>query len=224
MTPTATPGPLITAAIYVQALPVIAYALTRRRTIAVAWITLGGAITVLSTMIGVEVARLYGNNLIVGYVAIPLTAAAYLMALSSWQATYVERMTMRIGLILFAIIYVMLVRFLEDVTHFGQYSHTLYALVLLVAALWTLGRRAFTQDEALALDTDWFWVAFGLAMYGAATAITAAIGNILLARQRVDLFVRAWDVRGALVILAFLAISWGVLHGPPKNESVDLKP
>jgi hypothetical protein len=216
------PGPVITAATYMQGLPAIAFALSRTRSPATGFVALGGLIALLATTIGVEVGRHYGNNLIVGYISIPFSAGAYILALAEWQTTYVERMTFRIGLALFITIYVILAAYFENVAHFGQYSHSLYSIVLLTTALWTLGRRALTQDDALALDTDWFWVAGGLAIYGAATAATAAIGNILLARERYDLFDRAWNVRAALVILAFLAISWGVFRGPASSSDVDL--
>jgi hypothetical protein len=222
--PTADLGPIITSALYVQALPALAYAAGRRRDRPAAYVALGGLVTVLSAVVGVEIARLYRNNLVVGFIAIPLTAGAYILALAEWQSTYIERVTMRIGLALFITIYVTLVAFFENVAHFGQYSHTLYSIVLLVAALWTLARRALYQDEILAIETDWFWVAFGLAIYGAATAATAAIGNILLARDRIDLFVQAWNVRGALVILAFLAISWGVFRGPARTQDLEPNP
>ena len=214
---TAQVGPLLLTAVYVQGAPALAYLLARRRTLATAFIVLGGLTTLLATTIGAEIGRRTGSNYIVGYVTIPLTAGTYLLALSCWQITYVERLTIRIGIGLFIGIYLVLVRLFETTTHLGQYSHTLYSLVLLSAALWTLGRRALTQDDALALDTEWFWIGFGLAIYGAATAATAAIGNILLARDRIDLFVKAWDVRAALVILAFLAISWGVFRGPTRE-------
>ena len=213
----AEPSAIIAAAIYAQAFPAVAYVFARRRSAAAGFVALGGLITVLANAIGRPVGHATGNNFIVGYISIPFTAGAFLLTLAQFQATYLERMMLRIGLALFVAIYLFLVGFFEDVTHFGQYSHTLYSFVLLVAALWTLGRRALTQEDALALDTDWFWICFGLAIYGAATAAAAAIGNILLARDRVDLFVKAWDVRAALVILAFLAISWGVFRGPPRE-------
>jgi hypothetical protein len=216
-------GPIITAALYIQALPTAAYIGTRLRTRAGGFVAVGGLIAVLAAMIGVEVARQLGHNLIVGYISTPLTAGAFLLAMAEWQVSYVERLTVRFGAGLFVIMYGLLVIFLEDIAHLGQFSQALYSLVLLVAALWTLGRRTLIQDETFALETDWFWAAFGLAIYGAATAVTAAIGNILLARHRLDLFVEAWNVRGALVILAFLSISWGVYHGPAKNNAVDLK-
>jgi hypothetical protein len=219
MSPSAAePGFLITAAVYAQALPAVAYSISRGRTASASFATLGGLVTVLSAFIGVEVGRLFGNNLIVGYIAIPITAGAYILALAEWQVTYLEKLMVRIGVGLFVAIYTILVLFLENVTHFGQYSHTLYAFVLLVIALWTLGRRALAPtSEGLAIETDWFWIAFGLAIYGAATAASAAIGNILLARERVDLFMQAWNVRGALVILAFISISWGVFRGPARG-------
>jgi hypothetical protein len=214
----AEPSLLVTWAVYAQALPAIAYLASRGRTASAAFASLGGLVTVLSAFVGLEVGRLFGNNLIVGYIAIPITAGAYILALAEYQLTYLEKLMVRIGVGLFVAIYTVLVLFLENVTHFGQYSHTLYAFVLLVIALWTLGRRALAPiSEALAIDTDWFWIAFGLAIYGAATAASAAIGNILLARERVDLFMQAWNVRGALVILAFISISWGVFRGPAQR-------
>lgn len=215
--PSIEPNPIIAVAIWAQALPAAAYAGTRRRSRAAAFVGLGGLITVLANLVGVTVGRLTGNNLVVGYISIPFTAGAYILALAEFQATYLERVMFRICLGLFVGIYLLLVTFFEDITHFGQYSHTLYSFVLLVAALWTLGRRTLTQEDALALDTDWFWIGFGMAMYGAATAATAAIGNILMARDRIDLFVKAWDLRAALVILAFLAITWGVYRGPARE-------
>lgn len=215
--PSVEPNPIIAVAIWAQALPAAAYLGARRRSRAAAFVGLGGLITVLANLVGVTVGRLTGNNFIVGYISIPFTAGAYILALAEFQATYLERVMLRIGLALFMGSYLLLVTFFEDITHFGQYSHTLYSFVLMVAALWTLGRRALTQEDALAIDTDWFWIGFGFAMYGAATAATAAIGNILMARDRVDLFVKAWDVRAALVILAFLAISWGVFRGPARE-------
>lgn len=215
--PSVEPNSIISVAIWAQALPGAAYLAVRRRSVAASLIGLGGLITVFANLVGLTVGRLTGNNLIVGYVSMPFTAGAFILALAEFQATYLERVMLRIGLGLFMGIYLLLVTYFEDITHFGQYSHTLYSFVLLVAALWTLARRALTQEDALALDTDWFWIAFGLAIYGAATAASAAIGNILLARDRVDLFAKAWDVRAALVILAFLAISWGVFHGPSRE-------
>lgn len=215
--PLAKASAIITIAMYLQALPAVGYLVASRRSPAGAFVALGGLITVFANSIGETVGRIYGNNQIVGYIAIPFSAGAYILALAELQVSYVERLTFRIGLGLFLGLYLVLVLGFEDFAHFGQFSHTLYSLVLLAAALWTLARKALTQEEALALDTDWFWIAFGLAIYGAATSATAAIGNILLVRERVDLFVKAWNLRAALVILAFLAISWGVFHGPSRE-------
>lgn len=215
------PQLFLNVAVYSQAIPAVALLFSRRRTLPAQFAVLGGLLTLLSTSIGNVVARQYGTNYIVGYVAIPLIASAYMLALAEWQTTYLERLTFRIGLGLFAVIYVVLVTFFEDVAHLGQFSHTLTSFALLIASLWTLGRRSLEQDDGLAIDTDWFWVAFGLAIYSAATSATAAIGNILMARDRVDLFVKAWNVRAFFVILAFLSISWGVFRGPHRDHLPD---
>ncbi len=217
------PSLLLTMASWTQGAPAIAYLVTRRRSIPSSFIALGGLLTLLSTAIATIWARHFGNNYVVGYFTIPVIAAAYMLALAEWQVTYIERVTFRIGIGMFAGVFVLLAMFFESVTHFGQYSHTLYSLVLLVGALWTLGRRSFEQTEGIALETDWFWVAFGLAIYGAATASTAALGNILLARERTDLFLKVWNLRGAFVFLSFASISWGVFRGqdqaPPSERT-----
>jgi hypothetical protein len=208
---------LLKVAAWSQATPAVVYLLSGRRGVPTSFVALGGILTLLSTSIASAVGRSTGNNYVVGYFTIPLIAAAYLLALAEWQVTYLERVMFRVGFGLFAGTYIVLATFFESVTHFGQYSHTLYALVLLSAALWTLGRRSFEQAEGLALETDWFWAALGLAVYAAATASTAALGNILMARGRVDLFMKVWNLRAAFVILAFLAISWGVYRGPARG-------
>jgi len=211
------PDAVLTAAVWTQGVPAAVYILGRRRGIPASYVALGGLLTLLSTTIGQVIAKAIGNNYIVGYFFIPLIAAAYIFALAEWQVTFVERVMLRVGFGLFAVVYVVLATFFESVTHFGQYSHSLYSLVLLVAALWTLGRRSFEQSDGIALETDWFWVAFGLAVYAAATASTAALGNILVARDRVDLFMKVWNLRAVFVILAFLAVSWGVYRSPARS-------
>jgi hypothetical protein len=218
------PEGILAVSAWVQAVPAVVYALGRRHGTSASYVALGGLLTLLSTNVGMVVARAVGNNYIVGYLFIPLIAAAYILALAEWQVTYFERVMFRVGYGLFAAIYIVLAAFFENVTHFGQYSHTLYSLVLLSGSLWTLGRRSFEQSEGLALETDWFWVAFGLAVYAAATASTAALGNILMARDRVDLFLKVWSLRAAFVILAFLAISWGVYRGPVRTAPLATAP
>jgi hypothetical protein len=218
------PDAVLTMAVWVQGIPAAVYLFGRRRGNPTGYAALGGLLTLLSTSIGTIIAREAGNNYIVGYLFIPLIAAAYILALAEWQVTYFERVMFRVGYGLFAAIYIVLAAFFENVTHFGQYSHTLYSLVLLSGSLWTLGRRSFEQSEGLALETDWFWVAFGLAVYAAATASTAALGNILMARDRVDLFLKVWSLRAAFVILAFLAISWGVYRGPVRAAPLATAP
>jgi hypothetical protein len=211
------PGLVVTASIYVQALPAFGYLIHRIPVRGILYVVLGGLIAVLANLVSMPIAQIYGTNLFIGYIAIPFIAGANVLALAEYQQTLLERLTFRISLGLFIVIYLLLVIYLEDITHFGQYSQTLYSLFLLVAALWTLGRRSLMQEGGLAIETDWFWIALGLAIYGAATAATGAIGNILLARERIDLFVQAWNVRGALVILAFISISWGVFRGPARG-------
>ncbi|MEO6067001.1 MAG: hypothetical protein ABIQ41_03330, partial [Gemmatimonadales bacterium] len=161
---------IISTAAWVQALPAVAVIVRRNLSRPVLWIAAGALVTVVGDLISLVVARETGNNHWVTYTVTPLTGGAYLLGLAEWQPSYLERLTLRLSVLPFAAAYLALVFFVEDMTTFSEFSGPFFALVILGAALWTLLRRAFQPSINSITRADWFWVAFGLALYGATTA------------------------------------------------------
>ena len=197
-----------------QALPAVAYLFSRARTRATALIAAGAAISALANVAARMVAVAVGNNHVVSYISSAATAALFLLALREWQLTTRERRTCSVATMVFLAAWVLLVAFVEDMRNFDRVTAPLYSLTLLAGAAWTLVRRANALEVMPLLESEWFWVCSGMAVYGAATALAAPIGAILIERRRFDLFGIAWQVRAALSTLGFLLMSWGVFRGP----------
>lgn len=198
-------------AVWVQALPAVAVIARRNLSRPVLWIAGGAFITVMGDLISLVVARETGNNHWVIYTVIPIAGCAYLLGLAEWQPSYIERLTVRLSVLPFAAAYFALVFLVEDLTTFSKYSAPFYSLAILGASLWTLLRRAFQPMIIPLTRADWFWVAFGLALYGATTAASSPIGGILLAGHRLDLFELVWKLRAVCIDIAFLSVFAGML-------------
>jgi hypothetical protein len=220
----AEPTILMHASALAQALPPIAAGLRRSRSPAHQAIVLGCAVSIAADAIQLLLSRQGINNFWVSYTFTPLAGAAFLFGLAAWQLTYLERLTLRLAIPIYVVAHFTLVLLTEDVRHFSSFVGPLHSLILLIAALWTLVRRSFAQSEQPHLQSDWFWVAGGLAIYGAASAAFGPVASILM-RDRVDLVVAAINVRSALYILSFTAIAWGVqCRHPAKLSGPSLSP
>jgi hypothetical protein len=158
------------------------------------------------------------NNHWIGYASTPFMTAAFLMGLAHWQLGVVEKLTFRLVVPGFLIAWVVLVLVSEDVHGFSRYAGPLAALLTLAAGLYTLLRRGFERENPHLLRADWFWVAGGLALYGAAGATFPPVASALVA-ERVDLLVAAINVRATLYIVAFTAIAWGMICPLPVTHS-----
>lgn len=194
--------------------PAVAYLATRHRTPAAGAIMLGATASALANVVSKVLAVLFHNNMIVSYISSPVTALCFLYALHEWQLTARERRVFRVGMWVFLPVWVLLVAFVEDVRNFTVVTGPLYSLTLLAAAAWTLVRRANATEMTSLVHADWFWVSLGIAIHGAATAASEPIGGILLARQRLDLFYIAWQIRAVFSTLSYLLMSWGIYRGP----------
>ena len=208
-------------AIWVQVVPAVAYFASPRRTREGAAITIGTLASVLANVIGWIVADLAGNNFVVSYISSPVTAVCYLYAIRNWQRTSRERAWVGRIIGVFVATWIVLVWTVEEMRGFDLVTGPLYSLALLAAGAWTLVRKTDEIERTLFHRTDWFWVSLGLAVNGAATALSSQVGAILIERGRFDLFDIAWQVRAALVILSYLAMSWGVYRGPSATPLVD---
>ena len=198
---------------WVQVFPAIALLAKRNRSRPVLWIAGGALISFLGNYLGVLVANRTGNNHAVTGIFGALMTVPILWGLAEWQVTFVERLTARLFILPFLGTYAVLMLFVEDTTTFSSFTGPLYALTILGAATWTLLRRAFYSSTPIS-HTDWFWVAGGLALYGATTAVAQPIGAVLMADHRIDLLTRVWELRAGFVDLSFFAVVAGILTPP----------
>jgi hypothetical protein len=201
-----------------QALPPIAAWMRRSRSPAHQAIVAGCAVSIAGDAIQLLLAKAGLNNFWVSYSITPLVGAAFLYGLAAWQLTYLERLTLRLAIPIYVVAHFTLALLTEDLTHFSRFAAPLHSLMILIAALWTLVRRSFAPSEQPHLQSDWFWVAGGLAIYGAASAAYGPVASILM-RDRIDLVVAAVNVRAAFHVLSFMAIAWGVQCRHPAKLS-----
>ena len=197
-----------------QGLPALAYAFSRARTRPAAYVAAGASISLLSNIVALAARPILGNNQLFSYISSPASLALFLAALAEWQVSANARRMMRIAILPMVVVWVLLVMFVEDMRNFDLVTGPFYSLTLLVTGVWTLLRKAGTVEATPLHDTDWFWVALGLAASGAATAMASPVAALLMDRGRVDLVILAWEVRAALSTLAFCLIAWGVYRGP----------
>jgi hypothetical protein len=98
---------------------------------------------------------------------------------------------------------------LDDPRSFSLVVTPFHAIVMLLAAVWTfvslsLEARSFIGRE------DWFWIIGGLMLYAATATAMQPLAWYLIS-ERVDLLHAAFNVRAAVVLLSFAAITWGML-------------
>ena len=196
-----------------QLLPCVAWALSRPRTRAGAALAIGGVIGAVGDMVSRWMALRFGNNNLVTYIDAPLMTICFLAALREWQLTARERRAFAVGSILFLLSCLGLVAFVEDINKLNFGVGPLGSLSLLAGGIWTLLRRTGAVERTPVLQTDWFWVASGLALQGGATALASPLGGFLLEHGRIDLFMIIWQVRAIFVVTSYLLISWGIYRG-----------
>lgn len=209
---------ILKTALWAQMLPPLALLSRRNLSRPVLFIAAGAAISVIGNFVAVYVANRTGNNHFVALIFGGLMTIPYLLGLAEWQVTFFERLTLRLFIVPFVLTYVALTVFAEGTTTFSRFTGPLSVLVILGASAWTLLRRAF-QTSTPITRTDWFWVAGGLALYGATTALAQPIGAILLADDRLDLFDLVWQFRAVCVDLSFLSIVAGFLIHPDATHA-----
>jgi hypothetical protein len=201
-----------------QVLPPIAAWIRRSRSPAHQAIVVGCAVSLAGDALQLLLSMRGINNFWVSYTITPLAGAAFLFGLAAWQLTYLERLTLRLAIPIYVVAHFTLALLTEDLEDFSRFAAPLHSLIILIAALWTLIRRSFAQSEQPHLQSDWFWVAGGLAIYGAASAAFGPVASILM-RDRIDLARAAVNVRAALYVLSFMTIAWGIQCRHPAKLS-----
>lgn len=199
---------------WLQVLPIVAFAATRIRTRPGRWIALACVVSLAADLVSMVMSGRGLSNHVVTYVSSPLFAVLLLAGLREWQLTRAEWHGFTGVSLLFLLTTLLLVAFVEDIGTFNRGIGPFYSLALMVGGLWTLARRTLETRATPVHQSDWFWVALGLAMYGASTALASPIAGYLIAKGRPDLVILAWKIRAVFVIVSFSLIAWGIYRGP----------
>lgn len=169
------------------------------------WCAVAGSLEIFAMLIGAR----GRNNLWLGYFAHPLISVSLLWALAQWHPVRSARLALKTAIPLVIVVSVALTVALDDPKDFSLAVAPFHAIVMLLATVWTFVSLSLDADSSIAQE-DWFWIIGGVMLY-AATAATMQPLAWYLIRERVDLLHAAFNVRAAVVILSFAAITWGML-------------
>ena len=148
-------------------------------------------------------------NLWLRYLVGPIESGVVLVALSLWHTDAVARLTLRYAAGLFAVIWVLLVAFVEQTNTFGLVTGPFQSLLLLGASVGTLLLRVRTEEASLVRE-DWFWVCGGLALWYGTAAALDPLARLLVA-EHPSVVNSAYRVKAAVDVFASLAIARGML-------------
>ncbi len=203
---------------FAMLLPVVAGGRHVRQLGPTRWWVIAWCAVLFVTDIGAIVARMAaGNNLWMQYVVTPLEDAMALYILSRWQRGDVARLTLRLAIPVFLIVWVALVIGLERTDDFSVFAHPFQALVMLAASLYTLARGTL-EETGRVTQRDWFWISLGLSLfYAPGTALQPFAHAVYPVRP--DLVRLAFYTKAALDVAAFFLIARGMLCPPTRAPS-----
>jgi hypothetical protein len=198
--------------------PVVSVAAGRLASPARRWMVVWCLGLVTQEAVAVAIGRQGEPNLWVAYVFLPITGATALWTLSLWQSGTTARLALRLAIPLFVVTSAVLSFRADDPRAFSMFAAPFHAIVLLLAATWTFVHRSLTAHDAL-WRQDWFWAAGGLMLYGGASTAIQPLTSYLLSAGREDLLLVAFNARAAMEVLAFAAITGGMLCPVPRSSS-----
>jgi hypothetical protein len=153
------------------------------------------------------------DNLRLGDIFGPIELATVLLALAWWHPAGSRRAALRTVIPLFAVVWVLLIVFVEAGDSFNMLAGPLKSLVLLGASVWTL-LLALRVEEGSLMRQDWFWITIGLALkYACETAIEPL--SRMLVQEHSDLVLSALKAKSVADVAASLLIAGGILCQPP---------
>jgi len=156
-------------------------------------------------------------NLWLGYTFRPLGAAVLLWALSYWHTGAKGRLALRSAIPLVFLFSVILSIVVDDPRTFSLVAAPFHYFILFLAALWTFVGLSIGSERAV-YASDWFWITGGIMLYAATTLAIHPLALVFL-NDRVDLLHTAYNLRAAASILAFAAITWGMLCQEVRKSS-----
>lgn len=149
------------------------------------------------------------HNMFLSNLVAPASVTVVLWALSRWQTGDLSRLTMRLAIVPFLLLWTVLTLAVEDSSTFSRAADPMASIVGLGAAAFTLLARSLASQGDLP-RRDWFWVTGGMALYFGASSALGPLSALLIASAP-QLLVRAYELKAGLDIVAFLLIARGVV-------------
>lgn len=149
------------------------------------------------------------NNLWLGYVGHPLISVTLLWALAQWHPGRAARLALKTAIPLVLLVSLTLTLTLDDPNDFSLVVAPFHAMVMLLASVWTFVSLSL-EAKSWIVHEDWLWIIGGVMLYAGTTATMQPLAWYLI-RERLDLLHAAFNVRAAVMILSFAAITWGIL-------------
>jgi hypothetical protein len=192
-----------------QGAPVVT-ALVLRRPVrrARAWLLAWCAMLVVADYALLSLAVRGVHNLWIVNVMTPVNGVLVLWTLSLWQTGEAARLTLRLAIVPFFLVWGILILTLENTSTFSRAADPMGSLVCLAAAAYTLLARSHAASGEL-LRQDWFWVSAGMTLYFGVSSTATPLSALLVGSDPV-LLLRAYEVRALAQIAAFLLIARGM--------------
>ncbi len=188
------------------------------------WVTAWCLLQAASDGISLALGSRGHNNLWVSYLFMPLGGAVALWALSCWHRGATGRLALRIAIPLFVLVSAGLTLGVDDPRMYSLITAPFHALVLFFAALWTFMTRSLAERGRL-LRQDWFWILGGIMLFTGTATAQQPLAWYLVRVGRGDLLLSAFNLKAIVDILAFAAITRGVLCPlPPKRSGGAFSP
>lgn len=206
------------AAVWSPLLPVVAAAIRSSATSparrwVIAWCVIVGSLEILAMWMGAH----GQNNLWLGYVGYPIITAALIWALAEYHPRRAAALALKSAIPLVILVSIGLTLGLDDPRSFSLAVGPFHSIVMLLAAVWTFVSLSMHEESAM-VQQDWFWIIGGVMLYAATAAAMQPLAWYLI-KVRVDLLHAAFNVRAAVVILSFAAITWGMLSRGARRYS-----
>ncbi|NOT06659.1 MAG: hypothetical protein HOP28_00480 [Gemmatimonadales bacterium] len=172
------------------------------------WLIAMAAMWVAADIFNFIQGRRRQNNLSTTYVIAVPEFAVVMMALAAWQTSRVWAKVLRGSIPVFAVIFVLLLVFVERTDNFSLVTGPVKALLLLTAAALTLLARV-REEEGDLLRRDWFWLGTSLALYYACAALIHPIARVLRDAD-LTLLLSAYTIKAYVQFFALVGMVVGI--------------
>ncbi len=187
------------------------------------WIMVWCFLVLLLNIAALLLGKRGSNNLWLLYVGDPLMTTALLWALAHWHPIHTARVALKAAIPLVLMVSVGLTLAFDDRHSFSLVVAPFHAILMLLAVLWTFIALGMRADHGSLAREDWFWIVGGVMLYVATATAMQPLAWYLI-RERVDLLHAAFNLRAAIVLLSFGAITWGMLRGRKYSGGYSLPP